>query len=227
MTVNEDNKLISEMVALLAKAGISAQDCELAETYLNGQAGDEVLDQFERKDLMTISRQLVDEAKKITEQVKRSRTRKTCVRFFNVVYAIGHDTCRSLFWYNAFDREEAYELDKRMVVYIAIHIESPGCLFHDEYSCLLRMVQDKPENLLEVLPSLRKEGGFMRRQHWQRILAGNTKHPGKCRQRMRCLWRNTRRSYSETLTNGSQNRAVSHIRRPLPRSVKSARRELS
>lgn len=160
MTVNEDNKLISEMVALLAKAGISAQDCELAETYLNGQAGDEVLDQFERKDLMTISRQLVDEAKKITEQVKRSRTRKTCVRFFNVVYAIGHDTCQSLFWYNAFDREETYELDKRIVLYIAIHIESPGCLFHDEYSCLLRMVQDQPENLLEVLPSLRKEGGL-------------------------------------------------------------------
>lgn len=71
MTVNEDSKLISEMVALLAKSGISAQDCELAEMYLNGQAGDEVLDQFERKDLMTISRQLVDEAKKITEHMRR------------------------------------------------------------------------------------------------------------------------------------------------------------
>jgi len=47
-----------------------------------------------------------------------------------------------------------------MVVYIAIHIEHPGCLFDDDYICLLRMVQDKPENLLEVLPSLRKEGGL-------------------------------------------------------------------
>jgi len=104
MTVNADSKLISKMIALLMKLGISKQDCDLAEQYLNEQADDEVLDQFERKDLMTISRQLVDEAKEITVQVKKSGTRKTCVRFFNVVYAIGHDTCQSLFWYNAMDR---------------------------------------------------------------------------------------------------------------------------
>lgn len=163
MTVNTNYHLISKMVALLTKLGISAQDCELAEKYLNEQADDEILDQFERKDLMTISRQLVDEAKDITDQIRKVKgkeKKEVYVRFFNVVYAIGHDTCSSLYWYNAMDREDAYDLYKRMVVYIAIHIEHPGSLFHDEYSCLLQMVQNKPENLLEVLPALRKEGGL-------------------------------------------------------------------
>ncbi len=100
MTINADNQQISKMIALLTKLGVSAQDCELAKKYLNGDAGDEVLDQFERKDLSGGTRQIYDDAKRI-------------VRFFNVVYAIGQGSCHSLFWYNAIDRAEEYELYKR------------------------------------------------------------------------------------------------------------------
>lgn len=163
MTEHTDSKTISKMLILLEKLGISAKNCRMAEEYLNGEAEDGVLDQLARKDLSAVQRQISDEAKELFDQIRKaksSRKKEVFVRFFNVVYAIGHDTCHRLFWYNAMERGEAYELYKRMVVYIAIHLESPGCLFHDDYDNLLRMVQGQPENLLEVLPALREEGGL-------------------------------------------------------------------
>ncbi|MDE7418479.1 MAG: DUF4132 domain-containing protein [Lachnospiraceae bacterium] len=161
MTVNANNNLIGKMTTLLSKSGISAQDCELAERYLKGEAGDEVLDQFKRKDLSGVSRQISDEAKDITDQIRKVKgkeKKEVCVRFFNVVYAIGHGSCHSLFWYNAMDHAEEYELYKRMIVYISIRIDYPGWLDQGDYSHLLQMVQYKPANMLEVLPMLREEG---------------------------------------------------------------------
>lgn len=161
MTINADNQQISKMIALLTKLGVSAQDCELAKKYLNGDAGDEVLDQFERKDLSGGTRQIYDDAKKITNQIRTVKGREkkeVCVRFFNVVYAIGQGSCHSLFWYNAIDRVEEYELYKRMIVYISMHMDYPGWLDHEDYSCLMQMVQYKPAVMLEVLPSLREAG---------------------------------------------------------------------
>lgn len=161
MEVNVSNQQIGKMVALLTKLGISPQDCRLAEKYLNGDAGDAVLDQFERKDLSGISRQVSDEAKEITDQIRKVKgkeKKEVCKRFFNVVYAIGHDSCCSLFWYYAMEHAEDYELYKRMVVYIGSRIDSPGWLSQADYSRLLQMVQSEPANMLEVLSMLRAEG---------------------------------------------------------------------
>jgi len=142
---------------------ISEQDCTLAEAYLSGAAGDEVLDQFEKKDLSGISRQISDEAKDITEQitkVKGKEKKEVCVRFFNVVYAIGHGSCQSLFWYSAMNHAEEYELYKRMVVFISIRLENPGWMSQENYSLLLQMVEYRPAKILEVLPRLREEGAL-------------------------------------------------------------------
>ena len=163
MTTRQTSSQISSMITLLRKLDISEQDCIRAEQYLNGDVGDEVLDQFEQKDLSGISRQLSDEANKITDQitkVKGKEKKDVCVRFFNVVYAIGHASCRSLFWHNAMDSAEEYELYKRMIVFISIRINYPGWLDQPGYSRLLQMVQYKPANMLEVLPLVRAEGGL-------------------------------------------------------------------
>lgn len=161
MITSQTTQQINGMLALLRKLNISGQDCMLAEKYLNGDAGDEVLDQFERKDLSGISRQVSDEAKEITDQIRKVRgkeKKEVCRRFFNVVYAIGHDTCHDLFWYNAMDCAGEYELYKRLIVYISIRINSPGWLDQADYSRLLQMLQYKTANMLEVLPMLREEG---------------------------------------------------------------------
>lgn len=161
MITSQTTQQINGMLALLRKLNISGQDCMLAEKYLRGDAGDEVLDRFERKDLSGISRQLSDEANEITDQIKKVKgkeKKEVCVRFFNVVFAIGHGSCRSLFWYNAMERAEEYELYKRLIVFISIRINSPGWISQEDYSRLLQMVQSKPANMLEVLPMLRAEG---------------------------------------------------------------------
>lgn len=174
MITSQTTQQINGMLALLRKLNISGQDCMLAEKYLNGDAGDEVLDQFERKDLSGIPRQISDEAKEITDQIRKVKgkeKKEVCKRFFNVVYATGHDTCHDLFWYNAMERAEEYELYKRLIVYISIRINSPGWLDQADYSRLLQMLQYKTANMLEVLPMLRAEESSMPRRFWQCILA--------------------------------------------------------
>lgn len=45
---NPNSRQISKMIEVLKDLEISQQDCELAQSYLSGEVGDEVLDQFER-----------------------------------------------------------------------------------------------------------------------------------------------------------------------------------
>lgn len=54
---NPNSRQISKMIEILKDLEISQQDCELAQSYLSGEVGDEVLDQFERKDLTRLSYQ--------------------------------------------------------------------------------------------------------------------------------------------------------------------------
>ena len=145
------------MTALLAKLGVSAQDCELAEKYFNEEAGDEVLDQFERKDLLAPSFQLDTEAWAVTRQIEKEDKRAVCVRFFNVLYAIGGASCYRLFWYTSYDNVEECALYKRMVLYIVRVTDNVGYLNHDEYSHLMEMAQYKPQKLIEAVPFLKEE----------------------------------------------------------------------
>lgn len=155
--VANPNKQISKMIALLKKMGISKQDCELAEKYLSGEVGDEILDQFQRMNLLAASKQMDTEAWSITKQVEKEDKRAVCVRFFNVAYAIGHGSCRRLFWYTTFNNIEECALYKRMIVYMDARMEYPGYLYQSDYNTLLEMAQNNPLNLIQALPFLKEE----------------------------------------------------------------------
>lgn len=151
------NKQISKMITLLKKLGISEQDCELAEKYLSSEVGDEVLDQFQRMNLLAASKQVDTEAWSITKQVEKEDKRAICVRFFNVVYAIGHGSCRPLFWYTTFNKIKECALYKRMIVYMDARMEYPGYLYQRDYNTLMEMAQNNPLNLIQALPFLKEE----------------------------------------------------------------------
>ncbi len=157
MTVTSDNKLIGRMLDLLNKLGISQRDCDLAEKYLREEVEDEVLDKFVRKDLSVPSRNLYSEAWTITRQVNKSNNRAVFVRFFNIIFAIGHGTGHRLFWYEALNIEE-YALYKKMVTYMSGVTEDEESFFqYNEYSQLMKMAQHNPQNLIEVIPYLKEE----------------------------------------------------------------------
>jgi hypothetical protein len=156
MTVTPDNKLIGRMLDLLTKLGISQRDYDLAEQYLHGEVNDEVLDQFVRKDLRAPAQNLYSEAWTITRQVNKSSNRTVFVRFFNIIYAIGHGTGHHLFWYGSLDIEE-YALYKKMVTYMFGHTEYNAFLGQYDYSQLMQMAQYNPQNLIEVIPYLKEE----------------------------------------------------------------------
>lgn len=48
MTIDEENNQVNEMLVFLKKLGLSKKDCKLAEKYLDGNCGDELLEQFAR-----------------------------------------------------------------------------------------------------------------------------------------------------------------------------------
>ncbi len=157
MTVTSDNKLIGRMLDLLNKLGISQRDCDLAERYLREEVDDEVLKQFVRKDLSVPSYNLYSEGWTITRQVNKSANRTVFVRFFNIIFAIGHGTGHRLFWYEALNIEE-YALYKKMVTYMSGVTEDEESFFqYNEYSQLMKMAQHNPQNLIEVIPYLKEE----------------------------------------------------------------------
>ncbi len=157
MTVTSDNKLIGRMLDLLNKLGISQRDCDLAERYLREEVDDEVLRQFVRKDLSVPSYNLYSEGWTITRQVNKSANRTVFVRFFNIIFAIGHGTGHRLFWYEALNIEE-YALYKKMVTYMSGVTEDEESFFqYNEYSQLMKMAQHNPQNLIEVIPYLKEE----------------------------------------------------------------------
>ncbi len=157
MTVTPDNKLIGRMLDLLNKLGISQRDCDLAERYLREEVDDEVLKQFVRKDLSVPSYNLYSEGWTITRQVNKSANRTVFVRFFNIIFAIGHGTGHRLFWYEALNIEE-YALYKKMVTYMSGVTEDEENFFqYYEYSQLMKMAQNNLQNLIEAIPYLKEE----------------------------------------------------------------------
>ena len=72
---NPNSRQISKMIEVLKDLEISQQDCELAQSYLSGEVGDEVLDQFERKDLTRLSYQFETKARAVTKQIEKENKR--------------------------------------------------------------------------------------------------------------------------------------------------------
>lgn len=157
MTAVPNDKLIRKIVEVLDKLGISQHDCILAEKYLNEEVGDEVLDQFERKDLTEPSFRVDSEVWAINKQVDKQEKRAVCVRFFNVIYAIGHGSCCHLYVCHPFYKVEECALYKRMILYITNYTSYLGYLNESGYNELMNMAQHNTQNLLEVLPFLKEE----------------------------------------------------------------------
>lgn len=117
MVINAEDKRIIRMLIFLEKLDISGPDCALAEKYLDGRVGDEVLDQFQRIDFTTV--QIPDEVLQELDAIEweiigRGEGYPLWIRLFNVLFAIGHNTSSVLFSHSCVNGERY----KAMVIYI-------------------------------------------------------------------------------------------------------------
>ena len=88
MVIGIEDKKFAQMLTLLENLGISASDCALAEEYLIGKVGDEVLDQFQRMDFSAA--QITDEVRKELGAIEwEMHGDAMWQRLFNVLFAIG------------------------------------------------------------------------------------------------------------------------------------------
>ncbi len=161
MITNADNSQIGDMVELLETLDISVQDRVLAERYLKGDVGDEVLDQFERKNLL-VTWESQRKAREFMKGLRRKDKRETCIRLVNVLFAIGHDTCVQLVqdgFSVIFDAEEC-DLYKRIVLFIhyATSASTTGILMQGMWKRLLGIAHNRVEDLKDVIEPLETEG---------------------------------------------------------------------
>jgi len=159
MKINENDKQINNMLTFLAKRGVPAQDCALAENYLNHEAGDEVLDQFQQINFasMTISYKEREEFDAFMK-LDRSENRETCILFLNVLFAIGHGSCSTLLSRMIIKEAKECALYKRIILFIEMGLEYTGYLRTYELQNLMGMAQNDPKILRETLEPLKKEG---------------------------------------------------------------------
>lgn len=160
MIVNKGNSQIADMLAFLAKIGVSDQDCALAQQYLNGDVEDEVLDQFQRIDFAanTISYQIRIELTDCMKGLGRADRRAACIRLFNVLFAIGHDSCESLFigeLRDAIIAAEECALYKRLILFMGRH---GGFVSRYSMDRMSKMAQGSPDKMRESIELLRGEG---------------------------------------------------------------------
>lgn len=154
---NPNSRQISKMIEILKDLEISQQDCELAQSYLSGEVGDEVLDQFERKDLTRLSYQFETKARAVTKQIEKENKRAVGVRFFNVLYAIGRGSCNGLFWNYTYDKVEECALYKRLHVLICSYRSHANFLINKAYDHIMSVVENNPVRLLDAVSDLKKE----------------------------------------------------------------------
>jgi len=162
MIVGTDDKQIAEVLAFLEKLGISKRDCALAEAYLNSEVGDEVLDQFQRIDFgsAVIPYQLTQELNAIEwKMIQNEMGGALWRRVVDVLFAIGHHTSSVLFSHTCVNGERY----KAIVIYIEKCSEDTGYLNAHNMTChdmgsLMDEIDDKPENLKEMIDQLRGEG---------------------------------------------------------------------
>ena len=159
MVTNADNSQIGDMIELLEKLDVSAQDCVLAERYLRGDAGDEVLDQFETQDFL-ITWEVEREAERLMKGLCKRDQRETCIQLVNVLFAIGHDTCAQLVQGGSgvvFDAVEI-ELYKRIVLFVHYVTSASGIWDQGMWNRLPGIAHNRVEDLREVIEPLKVEG---------------------------------------------------------------------
>lgn len=163
MMMGADNKLIADMLAFLGKRGVPAQDCALAERYLNGEVGDEALDQFHRINFAssTVTYEVKNELETIMKGLDRTEKRQTCIRLFHVLFAIGHSTCNALLFYGLLDKIVKVEecgLYKRVVLFVEDSIERSGHLRANDHERLIGIGRNVPDNFRRIIEPLKQEG---------------------------------------------------------------------
>ncbi len=159
----EENKQVKEMVTFLEKLGFSKQNCALAEKYLSGKFGDAVLDQFERIEFSTISRDVRNQAKDFMRKLNRETKDETAIRLFRILYVAGHNTCAEVLCnctHSIFDVKEI-ELYQRMAIYI--HHYTKNTYFASlatsaQWNHLVKMADNNPEQIKESIALLEGEG---------------------------------------------------------------------
>ena len=162
MVINAEDKRIIRMLIFLEKLDISGPDCALAEKYLDGRVGDEVLDQFQRIDFTTV--QIPDEVLQELDAIEweiigRGEGYPLWIRLFNVLFAIGHNTSSVLFSHSCVNGERY----KAMVIYIEKCSEETGYLNDHHRTCfdmggLIHEIDNKPEKVQEMIEQLKGEG---------------------------------------------------------------------
>lgn len=161
MVINTEDKRIIRMLDFLEKLGISKQDCNLAESYLDGKVGEEVLEKFQRIDFtaIPISDEVLQESNAIEWELGRGDGYSLWIRLFNVLFAIGHNTSSVLFSHSCVNGERY----KAMVIYIEKCSEEKGYLNNHHRTCfdmgeLMHEIDNKPEKAWEITEQLKDEG---------------------------------------------------------------------
>lgn len=149
MIVNKRNTQIADMIAFLAKIGLSAQECALAEKYLSGDVGDEVLDQLQRIDFSAkaLSSQIRNDLDDHMKGLAKADRRAVCIRLFDVLFAIGHGSCDELISGGLREQiESANEcaLYKRLILFMGKH---GGFVNQFSMECIGKMAQGDPDKL--------------------------------------------------------------------------------
>ncbi len=155
--------IIDEILLFLEKLGFSGQNCVLAEKYLNGNLGNEVLDQFERIAFSNISYDMIKQAKTFMKGLNRENKAEIAIRLFRVLYAVGHHTCAIVLkncvdW--IYDAREL-ELYQRMAVYIHHYTKDTDfarLAGPEQWNCLMNMADNDPEQIRATIGRLEEEG---------------------------------------------------------------------
>ncbi len=162
MKSSKDQSPLTELFAILPELKISEHECALAKQYLTGEAGEEVLGQFQRIDysLIAISSDAHYDLNRVMKRLDRKETRAVCIRLFNLLFAIGHASCVRLFYFGSepqtsFEQAQECALYKRITILIERWFRSVCKLVLRD---IRKIVQGNPENLRNSIEPLRKEG---------------------------------------------------------------------
>ena len=154
MMINADNEQVEEVLELFEKLNISMQNRTLAVSYMKGETGDEVLDQFEPMRFAIISHEIPQQAEKLMKTSFQTR-------LFNVLYAIGHGSCANVFHrcLSEVIQDKTFALYKRFVLWMDSGEKTTYTLTPGQRQNLLKMAQNRPEVLKSLVEPLLEEEG--------------------------------------------------------------------
>lgn len=163
MTIDEENNQVNEMLVFLKKLGFSKRNVKLAEKYLDGNCGDELLEQFARIEFSAISQDMRDQAKNLIRGLNRETKDETAIRFVRILCAVGHTTCAEVFrscMYWIYDSKEL-GLYQRMAIYIYHYTKktsSVSLTTSAQWNYLIKMADNDPEQIRAIIPLFENDG---------------------------------------------------------------------